>query len=257
MLESLSAGLAPLCSQRTFPVVPDVALLLLLAAPHFLYAFIWFMPEVRGGALRGAAPCLAPARAQMRWPLRPQVWRRAFGDKSVVAFSVVSYFGKRGCRRCRARCASVPPHAKHGPHSAAPLNAAAPPAARAVAQFGAVLVWFGSSRANGICLDSKLVSLPQFTLFLQLLAVGQALNIGIYRAIGEAGVYYGFKLGHTVPWHTGFPFNVVNHPQYVGSVASVLAFAVLVMQQAPSGLWILTGYWTLLYLITGVWEHCC
>lgn len=80
--------------------------------------------------------------------------------------------------------------------------------------------------------------------------------MGIYRAIGEAGVYYGFKLGHTVPWHSGFPFNVVSHPQYIGSVASVIAFAVLVMGQAPSGLWILAGYWTLLYVVTGVWEHC-
>ena len=43
----------------------------------------------------------------------------------------------------------------------------------------------------------------------------QALNVGIYKAIGHAGVYYGFKLGHHVPWHTGFPFNVVAHPQCV------------------------------------------
>ena len=56
----------------------------------------------------------------------------------------------------------------------------------------------------------------------------QALNVGIYRAIGNPGVYYGFKLGHHVPWHTGFPFNVVSHPQYVGSVLSVWGFIALV-----------------------------
>ena len=56
----------------------------------------------------------------------------------------------------------------------------------------------------------------------------QALNVGIYRAIGNPGVYYGFKLGHHVPWHTGFPFNVVSHPQYVGSVLTVWGFVTLV-----------------------------
>lgn len=56
----------------------------------------------------------------------------------------------------------------------------------------------------------------------------QWLNVGIFNAIGHAGVYYGFKLGHTVPWVSGFPFNVVAHPQYVGSVATVLGGAALV-----------------------------
>ena len=56
----------------------------------------------------------------------------------------------------------------------------------------------------------------------------QWLNVGIFQAIGHPGVYYGFKLGHTIPWASGFPFNVVSHPQYVGSVASILGAAVLV-----------------------------
>ena len=56
----------------------------------------------------------------------------------------------------------------------------------------------------------------------------QALNVGIYRAIGNSGVYYGFKLGHHVPWHTGFPFNVVSHPQYVGSALTVWGAIALV-----------------------------
>ena len=56
----------------------------------------------------------------------------------------------------------------------------------------------------------------------------QALNIGIYRAIGHEGVYYGFKLGHTIPWHDGFPFNLVPHPQYVGSVLTVWGVVALV-----------------------------
>ena len=58
----------------------------------------------------------------------------------------------------------------------------------------------------------------------------QALNVGIYRAIGNPGVYYGFKLGHHVPWRTGFPFNVVSHPQYVGSALTVWGAVALVRQ---------------------------
>ena len=80
------------------------------------------------------------------------------------------------------------------------------------------------------------------------------LNLSIFRAIGQAGVYYGFKLGHTVPWVHGFPFNVVSHPQYVGSVLTVWALAVLLWAQAPAGLGLLTAYWTLLYVVTGLQE---
>lgn len=90
-----------------------------------------------------------------------------------------------------------------------------------------------------------------------LFVFGQVLNAGIFKAIGHAGVYYGFKLGHVVPWVDGFPFTVVKHPQYVGSVASVWGAAVLVYGLVPSAdLVLLVFYWTLLYVYTGVMESC-
>jgi hypothetical protein len=53
-----------------------------------------------------------------------------------------------------------------------------------------------------------------FVLSALYVAAGQALNVAMYTSIGDAGVYYGFKLGATVPWCTGFPFNVqLRHPQ--------------------------------------------
>ena len=64
----------------------------------------------------------------------------------------------------------------------------------------------------------------------------------------------GFKLGHTIPWVSGFPFNVVRHPQYVGSVATVWGAAALLWQQAPSGLGLVAGYLSALYAITGWME---
>ena len=82
----------------------------------------------------------------------------------------------------------------------------------------------------------------------------QSLNVGIYRAIGHAGVYYGYKLGHQIPWHDGFPFNVVRHPQYVGSALSVWGLALAVWAQAPPGLGLLAGYWTALYGVTAAQE---
>mgnify|MGYP002629642770 FL=1 len=88
-----------------------------------------------------------------------------------------------------------------------------------------------------------------------LMVVGQVLNAGIYRAIGHKGVYYGFKLGHTIPWVDGFPFTVVRHPQYVGSVATVVGGACLCSGMIASGeLWALTVYWMLLYVLTGIME---
>ena len=60
-----------------------------------------------------------------------------------------------------------------------------------------------------------------------LIAAGQALNGAVYKAIGEAGVYYGFKLGETVPWCTGFPFSLgLRHPQYVGVALTLIGIAV-------------------------------
>lgn len=45
----------------------------------------------------------------------------------------------------------------------------------------------------------------------------QALNLGTYRALGSTGVYYGSRLGRSVPWVNGWPFSAVPHPQ-VGSM---------------------------------------
>jgi len=49
---------------------------------------------------------------------------------------------------------------------------------------------------------------------------GQVLNVGVYNAIGSYGVYYGCRLGKTIPWCDGFPYSHVPHPQYVGAVLS-------------------------------------
>jgi len=75
--------------------------------------------------------------------------------------------------------------------------------------------------------EGVLVRLAQCTRFQYVslmhgIALGQGLNTAIYRAIGKAGVYYGYRLGEEVPWVTGFPFSVFPHPQYFGVCVCVM-----------------------------------
>lgn len=50
-----------------------------------------------------------------------------------------------------------------------------------------------------------IVYMGLFSLF----TVGQVLNMATYKALGKAGVYYGFLLGKSTPWYSGFPFTVI------------------------------------------------
>ena len=77
----------------------------------------------------------------------------------------------------------------------------------------------------------------------------------MYKAIGKEGVYYGEKLGRKVPWCTSFPFSVVSHPQYVGSVLSIWGVLTLVQAQGPATIWTIAYYWTGLYVVTGLIEQ--
>mmetsp|Transcript_55828 Transcript_55828/g.88478 ORF Transcript_55828/g.88478 Transcript_55828/m.88478 type:complete len:234 (+) Transcript_55828:47-748(+) len=63
-------------------------------------------------------------------------------------------------------------------------------------------------------------------------ALGQTLNVAMYGAIGNAGVYYGFKLGREIDWCHGFPFNVgLRHPQYVGVVLTLWGALTVVLSK--------------------------
>jgi methylene-fatty-acyl-phospholipid synthase len=121
-----------------------------------------------------------------------------------------------------------------------------------VAQFAVVCLWY-TSYYGGVDL-SKVPALHAL-LGLGLVGAGQTLNVSIYQAIGEDGVYYGNKLGHKVPWHRGWPFNVVSHPQYVGSILSILGAVILFWNQSPAGTAILAAYWCALYGLTALVEE--
>lgn len=120
-------------------------------------------------------------------------------------------------------------------------------------QFSTFALWFLTRTPEGINVHA--IEWYRWVISVSLGIAGQALNTGIYNAIGHAGVYYGFKLGKKVPWVTGFPFNVVSHPQYVGSVLTVWAMAILLGSQGVPQLYLLSGYWTGLYVLTGWMEN--
>ena len=97
----------------------------------------------------------------------------------------------------------------------------------------------------------------RWTVAAVLFVAGQALNLGIYRAIGKDGVYYGFKLGRPVPWSTAFPFNLgFRHPQSVGGILCQLGVLITLANQAAlaAGLPALAVWWLSLYAATAWME---
>jgi hypothetical protein len=84
-------------------------------------------------------------------------------------------------------------------------------------------LWLDTVCSGGltVALPAMFSAMPfgNYLVFAASVAAGQSLNGAVYAQIGDAGVYYGFKLGKTVPWCYGFPFNTgLRHPQYDGAV---------------------------------------
>mmetsp|Transcript_28836 Transcript_28836/g.42862 ORF Transcript_28836/g.42862 Transcript_28836/m.42862 type:complete len:314 (-) Transcript_28836:677-1618(-) len=75
----------------------------------------------------------------------------------------------------------------------------------------------------------------QALLGIELILFGQILNVSVYKAIGEHGVYYGCRLGKVVPWCDGFPFNFLPHPQYLGSSLSIWGVCIFLGGMIPYG----------------------
>lgn len=71
------------------------------------------------------------------------------------------------------------------------------------------------------------LSVTQAVLGVELFFLGQLFNGAVYKAIGEAGVYYGCRLGKEIPWVYGFPYNTVPHAQYLGATISIWGGCVL------------------------------
>jgi methylene-fatty-acyl-phospholipid synthase len=80
------------------------------------------------------------------------------------------------------------------------------------------------------------------------IVVGQVLNGSVFLTLGNTGVFYGNRFGHNVPWRCTFPFSVVSHPQYVGTVLSI--WGLFLIARFPHPDWFLlpaleTAYYSL------------
>jgi methylene-fatty-acyl-phospholipid synthase len=54
-----------------------------------------------------------------------------------------------------------------------------------------------------------------------LIGLGQLFNLAVFHRLGRTGVFYGNRFGHRVTWCQRFPFSVLRHPQYTGTVLSI------------------------------------
>ncbi len=76
--------------------------------------------------------------------------------------------------------------------------------------------------------EGSLSSLNESVLWLSvgtaLVIAGQVLNLSVFLRLGQVGVFYGAKFGYDVSWCRSFPFSILRHPQYVGTVLSIWGF---------------------------------
>jgi methylene-fatty-acyl-phospholipid synthase len=79
--------------------------------------------------------------------------------------------------------------------------------------------------------------------------VGQTLNAAVFYRLGRVGVFYGDRLGYTVPRTTAFPFSLLRHPQYVGAVLTIWGF--FVIMRFPAGDWYLVPAVETVYYAVG------
>ena len=95
---------------------------------------------------------------------------------------------------------------------------------------------------------------PFFILGTCILFIGIVLNILVYRTIGTKGVYYACELLNECKRHIDFPYTVMKHPMYYGSMA--MAFGIALMcgiskqYELQFGVWIPMMYIILLYSVS-------
>ena len=87
-----------------------------------------------------------------------------------------------------------------------------------------------------------------------LIGIGQFLNFSVFAQLGKVGVFYGNKMGYKVPWCQDFPFSVLEHPQYVGTLLSIWGFF-LVMRFPHADWYLLPALETLYYALGAHFEQ--
>lgn len=113
-----------------------------------------------------------------------------------------------------------------------------------VAVFLCWCMWFGQT-----WLPLPIAPVPMLILGALALLIGQLLNFSVFRALGKTGVFYGNRFGHSIEWCHGFPFSVLRHPQYVGTLISIWGFFIIMRYPEPD--WIVLPLLETLYYTLG------
>ena len=83
---------------------------------------------------------------------------------------------------------------------------------------------------------------------------GQLLNWSVFYRLGRVGAFFGDRLGYDVPWCREFPFSLLSHPQYVGTVLTIWGFFAL-MRFPRDDWYVLPILETVYYLAGGYLEE--
>lgn len=81
------------------------------------------------------------------------------------------------------------------------------------------------------------------------ITVGTLLNFSVFYRLGTTGVFYGKQFGKDIPWVHGFPFSLLKHPQYIGTLLSIWGF--FIVMRYPHGDWIILPLLETLYYSLG------
>ena len=82
-----------------------------------------------------------------------------------------------------------------------------------------------------------------------LVLVGQILSGLVFYRLGRVGIFFGDRLGYDVPWCHAFPFSVLSHPQYVGTVMTIWGF--FLIARYPHDDWVLLPALETIYYVAG------
>ena len=78
---------------------------------------------------------------------------------------------------------------------------------------------------------------------------GQFLNGLVFYRLGRIAVFFGDRLGYDVGWCQDFPFSVMRHPQYVGTVLTIWGF--FLAARCPGDDWYLLPALETVYYVLG------
>lgn len=86
-----------------------------------------------------------------------------------------------------------------------------------------------------------------------LIVAGQILNFSVFYRLGTTGVFYGNQFGYKIRWCREFPFSLLKHPQYVGTLFSIWGFF-LAMRSVGDWYW-LPSLETVYYILGAYFEQ--